>query len=127
MMSNPYPAYKPSGIDWLGDIPTHWDVRRLKQVASLNPSRTEARVTLTDRAPVVFLPMEKVGTDGCIDESELRPAHEVWNEFTYFKRGDVIVAKITPCFENGKGAYLVNNDIYNGRSCCDIHFGRRSE
>ena len=28
----PYPAYKPSGIDWLGDIPAHWDVRRLKAV-----------------------------------------------------------------------------------------------
>ena len=28
----PYPAYKPSGIDWLGDVPAHWDVRRLKTV-----------------------------------------------------------------------------------------------
>ena len=27
---SPYPAYKPSGIDWLGDIPAHWDVRRIK-------------------------------------------------------------------------------------------------
>ena len=27
-----YPAYKPSGNDWLGDIPNHWDVRRLKSV-----------------------------------------------------------------------------------------------
>ncbi len=26
---NPYPAYKPSGIEWLGDVPAHWDVRRL--------------------------------------------------------------------------------------------------
>ena len=31
----PYPAYKPSGIDWLGDIPAHWDVRRLKDVGQL--------------------------------------------------------------------------------------------
>ena len=30
----PYPAYKPSGIEWLGDIPAHWGVRRLKQVCS---------------------------------------------------------------------------------------------
>jgi type I restriction enzyme S subunit len=33
----PYPAYKPSGADWLGDIPAHWEVRRLKFVASINP------------------------------------------------------------------------------------------
>ncbi len=30
----PYPAYKPSGVEWLGDVPDHWDVRRLKQVCS---------------------------------------------------------------------------------------------
>ena len=24
----PYPAYKPSGIEWLGDVPVHWEVRR---------------------------------------------------------------------------------------------------
>ena len=30
-----YPAYKPSGIDWLGDVPCHWEVRRLKNIASL--------------------------------------------------------------------------------------------
>ena len=32
----PYPAYKPSGIDWFGDIPAHWDVRRLKDWVSIN-------------------------------------------------------------------------------------------
>ena len=32
----PYPAYKPSGADRLGDIPTHWDVRRLKYLATVN-------------------------------------------------------------------------------------------
>jgi len=31
----PYPAYKPSGVPWLGDVPRHWEVRRLKQVCRL--------------------------------------------------------------------------------------------
>jgi type I restriction enzyme S subunit len=31
-----YPAYKESGIEWLGEIPAHWQVRRLKHLASLN-------------------------------------------------------------------------------------------
>ena len=26
----PYPAYKPSGLQWLGDMPAHWEVRRIK-------------------------------------------------------------------------------------------------
>ena len=29
---NPYPAYKPSGIPWIGDVPEHWDVQRAKAV-----------------------------------------------------------------------------------------------
>ena len=32
----PYPAYKPSNIEWLGEIPKHWEVRRLKYVATVN-------------------------------------------------------------------------------------------
>ena len=33
--SQPYPAYKPSGVEWLGDVPAHWQVRRLKWVTRL--------------------------------------------------------------------------------------------
>jgi type I restriction enzyme S subunit len=32
----PYPAYKSSGIEWLGEIPEHWEVKRLKLVAHIN-------------------------------------------------------------------------------------------
>ena len=31
----PYPHYKPSGVEWLGDVPAHWDVRRLKGICRL--------------------------------------------------------------------------------------------
>ena len=31
----PYPAYKPSGVEWLGDVPEHWEVRRVKQVSQV--------------------------------------------------------------------------------------------
>ncbi len=102
----PYPAYKDSGVDWLGEVPAHWEVRRLKQVVRLNPSKAEARVLLEHDAPVTFLPMERVYADGRIEATEHLPVSSVWNGFTYFRRGDVIVAKITPCFENGKGACL---------------------
>lgn len=33
----PYPAWKDSGVEWLGQIPAHWRVHRLKHVAQLNP------------------------------------------------------------------------------------------
>ena len=31
----PYPKYKPSGVEWLDDVPVHWDVRRLKGICRL--------------------------------------------------------------------------------------------
>ncbi len=96
---------KPSGVEWLGDVPAHWEVRRLKYTASLNPGRSEGLMPLEVDTPVAFLPMERVGMDGKINE-DLLPASAVWNGFTHFQRNDVIIAKITPCFENGKGACL---------------------
>ena len=31
----PYNDYKPSGVEWLGDVPAHWEVRRLKRICRL--------------------------------------------------------------------------------------------
>ena len=28
---SPYPGYKPSGVEWLGDVPAHWEVAMAKQ------------------------------------------------------------------------------------------------
>lgn len=50
--------------------------------------------------------MEAVGEDGRLDLTQVRPVVEVQNGYSYFEDGDVVFAKVTPCFENGKGAYL---------------------
>ncbi|MBT8341024.1 MAG: restriction endonuclease subunit S [Desulfatitalea sp.] len=111
---NPTVLLKPSSIDWLGDFPEHWRLMRIKRVARINPSRAEAYHLRESIDVVVFLPMERVSTEGEVDSSELRPINEVWQGFTYFRRGDVVVAKITPCFENGKGACLSELDTELG-------------
>jgi type I restriction enzyme S subunit len=103
---HPYPAYRDSGVPWLGDVPAHWQERRLKHVATLNPSKSQERAALDNGAAVTFLNMDRVGADGTYRTDARMPISEVWSGFTYFRRGDVLVAKITPCFENGKGAVL---------------------
>ena len=35
--SRPFAAHKPSGVPWLGDVPAHWEVRRLKHAVEINP------------------------------------------------------------------------------------------
>lgn len=117
----PYPTYKDSGVPWLGKIPADWEIRRLKWLASLNPSKTEAQSILKEDTPVVFLPMERVGVDGIIDTREILDASKVWSGFTYFKKGDVLVAKITPCFENGKGACLDSLPTEFGFGSTEFH------
>ena len=117
----PYPAYKPSGVEWLGAVPAHWEVQRIKWVAELNASRAEERACLAADTPVTFLPMERVGTEGQMDVREKVGASQVWNGYTYFRRGDILVAKITPCFENGKGAYLDSLPTEVGFGSTEFH------
>ncbi|MDP1984800.1 MAG: restriction endonuclease subunit S [Sulfuritalea sp.] len=102
---NPHAPMKPSGIEWLGDVPTHWAVKRLRFVAALNPSKSE--VANLDRDTVVsFLPMAAIGEDGTLSLETEKAICELENGYTYFRDGDVTIAKITPCYENGKGALM---------------------
>ena len=37
----PYPCYRPSGLPWLGDVPAHWDVRRLRNLVDMQASNVD--------------------------------------------------------------------------------------
>ena len=43
---NPYPAYKPSGVPWLGDVPEHWEARRLGNVLADTTERNQPDLPL---------------------------------------------------------------------------------
>ena len=102
---NPDAPLKPSGIEWLGDVPAHWEVKRIRYVADLNPSKSE--VAKLDRDLLVsFLPMAAIGEDGTLTLDTENKIGELETGYTYFRNGDVTIAKITPCYENGKGARM---------------------
>lgn len=100
-----YDDYKDSGREWLGSVPSHWSIKRLRFVAELNPSKSEL-AGISRKTEVSFLPMEAIGEDGSISLGRIRPIAEVETGYTYFRNGDIAIAKITPCFENGKGALM---------------------
>ena len=50
----PYPAYKPSGVEWLGKVPAHWEVRRLKTVCSM---QSGDGITATSIEPRGYYPV----------------------------------------------------------------------
>jgi len=64
------------------------------------------RQALAQASQVSFLPMEAIGEQGELDLSSIRDSDQVNTGYTLFFEGDVVVAKITPCFENGKGALI---------------------
>jgi type I restriction enzyme S subunit len=115
----PYPSYKPSGVEWLGEVPEHWQLSRLKFLAEINPSKSEVSY-LPDNLEVSFLPMELVGNGNLLLEKN-KTLGEIKQGFTYFRDGDVLVAKITPSFENGKGAIAANLEHGIGFGTTEIH------
>ena len=50
--------------------------------------------------------MEAIGDDGTLDLERTRRVGDVASGYTFFEDGDVAIAKITPCYENGKGAVM---------------------
>ena len=48
--------------------------------------------------------MDAVGEHGGLNLDDVRKLEDVYDGYTYLAEGDVCIAKITPCFENGKGA-----------------------
>ncbi|EBF7223106.1 restriction endonuclease subunit S [Klebsiella pneumoniae] len=105
----PYPAYKDSGVEWIGLVPEHWKVAQIKRISALNPKKS----TLSEEKDSLctFLPMEKLRTNA-ITLDETRPIHEVYDGYSYFCDDDILIAKVTPCFENGNIA--VANGLVNG-------------
>lgn len=75
----------------------------LSAIAEINPP---SPVSLAEDEPVSFLPMAAVANDGGGFRPEARSYGEVSKGYTPFASGDVLLAKITPCFENGKVAYI---------------------
>lgn len=100
-----YPKYKESGVEWLGQVPEHWEVSRLRFICEINPRKSETS-THGEETIVSFLPMDSIGEDGSLNLEQEKPLGEVLTGYTYFREGDVTLAKITPCFENGKGAIM---------------------
>ena len=71
----------------------------LSDICDINP---RAPKSIADNEVVSFLPMSAVSEGGFVEYEEERQFAAVKKGYTYFERGDILVAKITPCFENGK-------------------------
>jgi len=84
------------------------ELKPLNDIAVLRPSKNEVK-SLAEDTLVSFVPMADLNThDISFEPKEEKPLNEVISGFTYFKDNDVLLAKITPCFENGKAGIARN-------------------
>lgn len=88
----------------------------LSQVCEINPARI---IPLPENTPISFVPMGSVSTNGHVDLDKTVDRSLAGN-YTVFRNGDIIFAKITPCMENGKMAIVDN--LLNGYGAGSTEF-----
>ena len=89
----PYPAYRPSGVEWLGEIPAHWEVRRLKYLATVNdealPETTDASTEIT------YVDIGNVDSvEGITGTEEMVFEHAPSRARRIVREGDVIISTV---------------------------------
>ena len=82
----------------LGEIPEGWEVRALGDVVELNPSEPLKKGTLAPYLDMAALPTSGPSPDEAVSRE--------FTSGTRFRNGDTLLARITPCLENGKTAYV---------------------
>src|SRR5262249_4048318 len=113
----------PRGHCLAGQLPFCGSSRRGIQ----DPPKPPAN-TLAPDALVTFVPMPAVDAErGEITHPQLRPFSDVRRGFTAFREDDVIMAKITPCMENGKAAIARNLREGFGYGSTEFHVLRPKE
>ena len=86
----PYPGYKPSGVEWLGEVPEHWDVERLKRCMANIIEQTSVR---NDNELYVGLEHVESWTGRLtgVDEDI-----EFDSQVKSFEAGDILFGKLRP-------------------------------
>ena len=102
------------------ELPVGWEWSTLATVGVINP-RNDA----SDDVMASFVQMSSIPvafSDAHITEP--RPWRDIKSGFTQFAEGDVGVAKITPCFENGKSTVFQNLSNCIGAGTTELHIVR---
>jgi type I restriction enzyme S subunit len=101
-------------------LPPTWRWSQIAEIGFLNP-----RNTADDQVQSSFVPMPRISAEyGVSNTHEVKPWGEIKNGFTHFAEGDVALAKITPCFENGKSTIFRGLTGGIGSGTTELHVVR---
>ena len=90
-----YPQYKPSGVEWLGDVPEHWDVMRFQRCVDVAEGQVDPEDAVFSRMSLIAPNHIESGTGRLLG---LESATEQGAESGKYlcKAGDVVYSKIRP-------------------------------
>ncbi|EAH8208617.1 N-6 DNA methylase [Campylobacter upsaliensis] len=106
--------------------PQGWDTIKLnnKKYLTLNPSKREI-ANIDENTIISFVEMASVADKGYIQNKVDKPLKELKKgSYTYFAENDILIAKITPCMENGKCAIAKNLTNGLGMGSSEFHIFR---
>ena len=108
-----YPAYKDSGVTWLGEVPEHWEVKRLKQICHVFPSNVDKK-SYDGETPVRLCNYTDVYyNERIVDGMELMAATATTEQIEKFtlKAGDTIITKDSETADDIAIAAYVPEDL----------------
>ena len=99
----PYPAYKDSGVEWLGKVPQHWEVRRLKTFSQIRYGLGQPPREAPDGLPLVRATNVSQGQIVEEDMVYVDPADVPTGRNAFLSEGEIIVVR--------SGAYTADSAI----------------
>ena len=106
--------------EWPFPIPPKWQWSRIAEIGEISP-----RNNVSDNLTASFVSMPMISAQyGVGHEHQPRPWASIKKGYTHFAEGDVGLAKITPCFENGKSTVFRNLTGGVGSGTTELHIVR---
>ncbi|CAM2067739.1 Restriction endonuclease subunit S [Sulfidibacter corallicola] len=102
------------------DIPKNWTLTTLQEITEIRPRNSAVDSTLASFLPMPAIPQSYGGKL----KGDIRPWSELKKGFTHLADGDIVMAKITPCFQNGKSAVINGFKNGIGAGTTELHVAR---
>ena len=121
----PYPAYKDSGVEWLGKVPEHWEIKPFKWFIDRNDGGVWGDDPDGASDTIVLRSTEQtVDGNWKLDDPALRKLSQADREFGTLKAGDLLVTKSSGSSLHIGKTSLVTPEIED-LGCCYSNFMQR--
>ena len=119
-----YPAYRDSGVEWLGEVPEEWKVRKLKHIASVKPSNVDKKTVEGEHPVRLCNYVDVYYNDYITSDLDLMKATASVVEIEKFilRKGDILITKDSESWDDIAVPAYVSSDFNN--VLCGYHLAQ---